>query len=335
MRALHRPPAAPTTLAAALLTIVIAAMPEQAGAQMRIEVRPLETVTLTTQQFLTGEKNGKPVMLAGELRIPTPGTDRLAAVVLIHGSGGAGALHERWLQEITGIGGATFLVDSFSGRGIVSTSTDQSQLDSVAMMIDAYRALGALAQHPRIDPNRIVVMGFSKGAVAAVYSSGERFRNLYGPANVEFAAHVGLYTPCNVSYREETKVSGKPIRLFHGIADDWVSIEPCRGYVARLKAAGADAVLTEYPGAYHAYDRSFSKEPAKYPQAQTTRHCLLAEGEGGEIVNTKTGTRYDLNTDACVERGTTVAYNEAATVGTTKAVKELLSTLTSGPLSKN
>jgi len=334
MRALRRLPAASTIFAAALFGILTATMPEQAGAQMRIEVRPFETVTLTNQQFLTGEKNGKPAMLAGELRIPTPGTDRLPAVVLIHGSGGAGALHERWLQEITGIGVATFLVDSFSGRGIVSTSNDQSQLDSVAMMIDAYRALGLLAAHPRIDPNRIVVMGFSKGAVAAVYSSSQRFRNLYGPANVEFAAHVGLYTPCNVSYREETKVSGKPIRLFHGVADDWVSIEPCRGYVARLKAAGADAVLTEYPGAYHAYDR-LQKEPEKYPQAQTTRHCLLAEGEGGAIVNTKTGMRYDLNTDACVERGTTVASDEAATVGTTKTVKELLSTLPSGALSKN
>jgi dienelactone hydrolase len=335
MRALHRLPAAPTTFAAALFGAVIAAMPEQAGAQMRVEVRAFETVTLSTQQFLTGDKNGKPAMLAGELRIPKPGTDRLPAVILIHGSGGAGSLHERWVQELTGTGAATFLVDSFSGRGIVSTVNDQSQLDHLAMMVDAYRALAALAEHPRIDPNRIVVMGFSKGAVAAVYSSNQRFRTLYGPANVEFAAHIGLYTPCNVSYRDDTKVTGKPIRLFHGIADDWVSIEPCRRYVARLKAAGADAVLTEYPGAYHAYDAFFLKEPAKYPQAQTTRHCLLAEGEAGTLVNTKTGARYDLNADPCVERGTTVAYDEAATVGSTKAVKELLSTLPSGPMSKN
>jgi dienelactone hydrolase len=331
MRAIYRPPA----LAAALFGILVATMPEQAGAQMRIEMRPFETVTLTTQQFLTGEKNGKLAMLAGELRIPTPGTDRLPAVVLIHGSGGAGSSHERWVRELTGSGAATFLVDSFSGRGIVSTVNDQSQLDHLAMMVDAYRALGMIAEHPRIDPERIVVMGFSKGAVAAVYSSNQRFRKLYGPANVEFAAHVGLYTPCNVSYRDDTKVTAKPIRLFHGIADDWVSIEPCRGYVARLKSAGADAALTEYPGAYHAYDNPFLKESVKLPQAQTTRQCLLAEGDGGSILNSKTGGRYDLNTDPCVERGTTVAYDEAATVGTTKAVKELLSTLRSGPLSKN
>jgi dienelactone hydrolase len=202
------------------------------------------------------------------------------------------------------------------------------------MMVDAYRALAALAEHPRIDPNRIAVMGFSKGAVAAVYSSNERFRKMYGPQNVEFAAHIGLYTPCNVTYRDDDKITGKPIRLFHGIADDWVPIEPCRAYVARLKSSGADATLTEYSGAYHAFDTFWMKEAMKFPQAQTTRHCLLAEDDAGEILNTKTGKHYDLN-DPCVERGTTVVYNEEATTGTTKLVKEFLTTLRSGAMTKN
>src|SRR6202022_4793685 len=87
---------------------------------------------------------------------------------------------------------------------------------------------------PRIDAGRIAVMGFSKGAVAAVYSSNERFRKMYGAQNVEFAAHIGLYTPCNVTYRDDGKVTGKPIRLFHGIADDYVSIGRCAEYVQRL-----------------------------------------------------------------------------------------------------
>ncbi len=88
-------------------------------------------------------------------------------------------------------------------------------------------------------------MGFSKGAVAAVYSSNERFRKLHGPSNVQFAAHIGLYTPCNVRYAQDDKTSSKPIRMFHGIADDYVSIEPCREYAERLKKAGADVALTE------------------------------------------------------------------------------------------
>src|SRR5712671_5425793 len=182
--------------------------PATAQTFIRMEVHPIETVTLKTQQFLTGDLRGKPVTLAGQLRIPKPGTDKLPAVVLVHGSGGISASANRWADELNSIGVAVFVLDSFAGRGIVNTINDQSQLDTLAMMVDAYRALGTLAQHPRIDPNRIAVMGFSKGAVAAIYSSNVRFQKMYGPANVEFAAHVGLYTPCNVAYRDDDKVTG-------------------------------------------------------------------------------------------------------------------------------
>jgi dienelactone hydrolase len=322
------------SLAGTVLGVLLAGVPGPTYAQMRFEMRPVETITLSTQQFLTGDKNGKPAIVAGELRIPKPGTDKLPAVILVHGSGGISALQDRWVQELNSIGVATFLLDSFTGRGIFNTANDQSQLDSLAMMVDAYRALGSLAQHPRIDANRISVMGFSKGAVAAVYSSNERFRKMYGPPNVEFAAHIGLYTPCNTTYRDDTKVTGKPMRLFHGMADDWVPIEPCRAYVARLKQFGADVVLAEYAGAYHAYDAYMLKEPMIFPQAQTARHCLLAEGDGGEVLNSKTAKRFDLN-DPCVERGTTVAYNEEATSASTKAVKEFLTTLPPGAMTKH
>lgn len=289
----------------------------------RMEVRTFESMTLSGEQFLMGDSAGKRVTLAGELRIPRLGTDRLPAVILVHGSGGVNVSHDRWAQDINSIGVATFIVDTFSGRGIVNTITDQAQLHSLAMMVDAYRALGELARHPRIDPERIAVMGFSKGAVAAVYSSSERFSRLYAPANVRFAAHMGLYTPCNVRYKDEERTTGKPIRLYHGTPDDWVTVAPCRELVARLKAAGGNAALAEYPGAYHAYDAFQLKAPLKFAQAQTTRNCSLEEGANGAILNSKTGRAYDMN-DSCVERGTQVAYNAAAHEATVKAVKEFL-----------
>jgi dienelactone hydrolase len=289
----------------------------------RMEIHSVPTVTLSTRQFLTGNIAGKPAVLAGELRIPKPGTDRLPAVILIHGSGGLSASPDRWAQELNSIGVATFILDTFSGRGIVSTINDQSQLDSLGMMIDAYRALALLASHPRIDPTRIAVMGFSKGAVAAVYSSNRRFREAFGPATAEFAAHIGLYTPCNVAYRDDDKVTGKPIRLFHGISDDYVSIVPCRAYVERLKKAGADVVLTEFPDTYHAYDTFAIKAPITFPDGQTTRNCSLKEAAGGEVVNAKTGQPFTLQ-DPCVEKGPHVAYNAASHLATIKATKQFL-----------
>jgi dienelactone hydrolase len=318
-----------------LAAILLVSTPRLSYGQMRLEVRPVESITLTTQRFLTGDKSSKSaVLLAGELRIPKPGTDKLSAVVLIPGCSGINSAHDRWIQEINSIGVTTFVLDSLSGRGLVNTCIDQPQLDSLAMMVDAYRALGSLAQHPRIDPNRIAILGFSKGAVAAIYSSTQRFQQMHGPSDVQFAAHVGLYTPCDITYRDDNKTTGKPIRLFHGTADDWVAIEPCRKYAERLRSAGGDISLTEYSGAHHAYDYFYLKEPVKVLQAPTIRNCLLAEGNNGAILNSNSGGLWDWN-DSCVERGTTVASNEEATRATTKAVKEFLTTLASGQRTQN
>jgi dienelactone hydrolase len=316
----------PAMLVCAMVAAALAlpANSAQAQAYMRLEIHAVPTVTLSGEQFLTGDKYGRPTMLGGELRIPKPGADKLPAVILVHGSGGLSASADRWARELNEIGVAVFMLDSFTGRGIVSTANDQSQLNSLAMMVDAYAALGQLAAHPRIDPARIAVMGFSKGAVASVYSSNERFRKMYAPGGVEFAAHIGLYTPCNVAYRDDTRTSGKPIRLFHGIADDYVSIAPCRAYVERLKKAEADVTLTEYPDAHHAYDNFTISAPIKNPDGQTTRNCLLEEGANGQILNSKTGKPYELASDPCVEKGPQVAYNAAAHQATVAAVKEFL-----------
>ena len=310
---------------AALFAIAVAIAACEAWAQpvTRTEVYPVPAQTLTTTQILNGEK-GTPVMLAGELRIPRPGTDRLPAVILVHGSGGIGPNIDAWAKEINALGAAAFILDSFSGRGIVSTSADQSQLDHLAMMTDAYQALALLAQLPRIDPKRIAIMGFSKGAVAALYSSNARFRKLYAPANVAFVAHVGLYTPCNMQFHDDEKLTGAPIRLFHGTPDDWVPVAPCREYVARLKKDGADISLTEYPGAYHAYDSPAYPSPAIFrPEAQTSRNCRMRESDKGQMLSASSGAVFTY-ADPCIEHGAHFGYNQAAHEATLVAVRAFL-----------
>lgn len=307
-----------------LLSVLLAGAAHAQGL-VRMEIIPFPSVTLTTQQILGGDLNGKPVTLAGQLRIPRAGTDKLPTVLIVHASGGIGAAIESWAREFNSMGLAVMIPDSFSGRGIANTVTDQSQLDNLAMTVDAYRALSVLALHPRIDASRIAIIGFSKGAVAAVYSSNARFQKLLGRPDAEFAAHIGLYTPCNIAFRDDDKLTGKPIRLHHGIADDWVSIEPCRAYASRLKQAGIDATLTEYADAHHSYDVAAIAQVMRFPQAQTTRNCAIKEADNGALLNAKTGTPYSL-ADSCVERGAHLGYNEAAYKATVVAVKELLVT---------
>ena len=310
---------------AALTLLLLTSLPSWIQAQVRLEMRPFESMNLTGGQFLRGEQ-GNPVVLAGELRIPKPGTDKIPAVILMHTSSGIMAVHlDRWAQELNSIGLAAFLLDSASGRGMVNFATDPPNLTYLQLIVDAYRALDMLAKHPRIDANRIAIMGFSMGALPAVYSSSERFWKMYGSATVQFAAHIGVYGSCNTVFRAEEKLTGKPIRLFKGTADDFGLIEPCREYVSKLKQAGADIAMTEFPGAYHFYDWPNLKEPVKIPQAPSRRNCLMVEKEGGQVLDVKTGKPFDPAV-SCTEKGGTVGYDEAATVATTAALKEFLTT---------
>jgi dienelactone hydrolase len=286
----------------------------------------VQTITLSTADFLLGKKVGKPAIIAGELRIPKPGTDRLPAVVLVHGSGGVGFNSGMWAGELNKASFATFVTDSFTGRGITNTITDQTQLSSYTMMNDAFAALAVLAKHPRIDPDKIAIMGFSKGAVPSLYASMYRFQSAYASEGASFAAYIGFYTPCNTALIDDEKLSAKPIRLYHGVADDWVPVGPCRDYVARLKKAGANIDLVEYPGATHAFDNQMIQGTMQLPQALTGRKCHFEEKQQGVIINGDTGQPASFN-DSCIERGVTIAYNAEATDAARKDVIEFLGKL--------
>ncbi len=277
----------------------------------RIEILPVRSQTLPLDAFLRGDKAGPDVLLGGELRLPSGSSGRVPAVILIHGSGGIGAGPDMWAHVLNEAGIAAFILDSFSGRGIVSTVEDQDQLNSLSMTLDAYRALDALAAHPRIRADRIAVWGFSKGAVPAVYSAVERFRASFG--SQRFAAHVGFYTPCNVSYDKDEAMDGAPVRLYHGSSDDYVNPAACRALVSRLKPAGVDIALTEYADSQHGFDSPASPPLLAVPKAQSTRNCRLKEGPDGTLVDAETGRPYALKTASCVAVGAHVGHNAQAT----------------------
>jgi len=321
-RALHGTSLIIGLAAAAVAAPSALAEPSLNDLAARIEIRPVESLTLSDSQFLTGDKNATPVALAGELRIPRGPAGRLPAVVLLHGSGGANGGHEFWTKHFNEMGIASFLLDSFSGRGITSTSTNQALLGRLNMVLDAYRAFDVLAVHPRIDPTRIAVMGFSRGGQSALYSSMRRFQQLWNPRAV-FALHLPLYASCTTTFIGDTDVTG-PIRQHHGQADDYVTVAPCRPYFERLRAAGRDAQLFEYPDAHHSYDNPLgAKTPTVSKGSQSTRACTLKEEPLGTIINVATGQPFTYK-DPCVETDPRTGYNEAAANATRKAVKDQL-----------
>jgi dienelactone hydrolase len=319
-----------TTSVLATLAIAVAQTPVAADAvskdtPARIEAIPIQTLTLSDEQFLKGDAYGRPTTIAGVLRV-AQGSGRLPLVVLVPGSGGINAAADIWDRQFEAMGVSTFMLDSFAGRGIVSTVVDQSQLGRLNGIVDLYRALAVLAPHPRVDPNRIAVMGFSRGAQTTLYASLKRFHKMWNPGGIDPAAYIALYPPCITTYISDTDVSDHPIRMFHGISDDYVEIGPCRAYFERLKQTAKDVQMIEYPDTWHAYDNPlFSSAPTVAQNAQTT-HCVLKEEPTGTIINTATQKPF-TNADECVGRNPHLAYSAPSTRATEESVKSLLKTI--------
>src|SRR5881394_575500 len=201
------------------LTAIVLAMPangqDSIAKQLaaRIELHSIPSLTLSDEQFLKGDSAaGKPVVVSGELRI-AQGSGRLPVVVMIHGSGGMGSIIDFWTREFNEMGVSTFALDGFTGRGLTSVNTDQAALGRLAFTLDSYRSLEMLARHPRVDPARIVLMGFSRGGQGTLFASLKRFHQTWNKSGAEFAAYIPFYPDCMTSYISDTEVVDRPIRI--------------------------------------------------------------------------------------------------------------------------
>jgi len=313
------------TMIAAL--IALAALPlraQTADIAARIELHAVPTQTLSDREFLTG-KDGKPVTVTGELRI-AQGAGRLPVVVLMHGSGGMSPGIDSWSRMFNAMGVSAFALDGFTGRGITSVLTDQAQLGRLNFILDLYGALAILARHPRVDPQRIALMGFSRGGQAALFASEQRFHKLWNKSGAEFGAYIPLYPDCSTSYVDDTAVVARPIRIFHGAADDYNPVASCKRFVERLGAAGRDVELTEYPDAHHGYDTPLGSGPVVSRGAQTVRNCSIVEKADGVLVNVATNEPFSYR-DACVQLDPHVGRNAAAAMATQVAVAEFVRAL--------
>ncbi|HXN70283.1 MAG TPA: dienelactone hydrolase family protein [Bradyrhizobium sp.] len=297
-------------------------MPKEVAA--RVELYAIPSLTISDQQFLTGDANGKQVTVAGEFRI-AQGNGRLPVVVLMHGSSGVGASMEPWVHQFNSMGISTFVIDGFSGRGLTAVGPNQALLGRLNFIVDIYRSLEILAKHPRVDPDRIVLMGFSRGGQAALYASLDRFNKLWNKSGAQFAGYIPFYPDCSTTYATDTEVAARPIRIFHGTPDDYNPVATCKAYVARLQDARRDVALTEYPDSAHGFDAGLLglSTVSVSANAQTARHCHIREGEGGVLMNADTQAPFRYQ-DACIELNPHVGGNPTTAEQARKAVSEFL-----------
>jgi len=222
--------------------------PQPVFSQDQIEIVNFQSLTfpgsLFIPPFMAAPQDGTPATIFGVLRLPE-GTGRVPAVVVTHGCSGITGAETYWGGSLVQLGIATFVVNSFAGRGIPRVCSGPHTISAASVLTDVYRARDLLAAHPRIDRTRIALMGFSFGGRTALWASHPRFEQRYGLGPSRFAAHLAFYpTSCHIRLADEGRVGDAPIRIFHGAADEMTIISRCREYVAKLR----NVLTASFPG---------------------------------------------------------------------------------------
>ena len=130
------------------------------------------------------------------------------------------------------------------------------------------------------DPSRVYLTGFSMGATGA-YRIAYRWPTRFA-ALVAIAGRIDTSDAKTYSDRDKEadrkanpfvgakdpfaalseKIKHLPIRIFHGDADETVPVAQSRQLAPALKAAGANMLYQEYPGATHvgAAEKAYAEE---------------------------------------------------------------------------
>ena len=219
------------------------------------------------------------VEIVATIRLPDEIRDRYPAIVIVHTIGGYQDANEGWhAAEFRKAGFATLTYRSAAAERLRSApptgpSAGQPWPSAVA---EAYAALRLLAGHPRIDAQRIAIVGFSFGGEVAHLGGFERLRAALARDGLRFAAHVAYY-PAGVygAAAEAGAYSGAPMLMLLGEKDENLPLAKARAYLdyATNAAGRAPMEVSIYAGAHHAWTVPTLGAVAFYPQYPSTRKC--------------------------------------------------------------
>ncbi len=232
-------------------------------------------VEKATPKAITGASAANALMIAPTVEIHTPsGPGPFPAVVIMHNCAGldgmgASTTYE-WARFLIANGYAVLLPDSFRPRerfrGVCTLSSGFWVRHEIRGA-DAYAALEAARNDPRIDARRVAVMDGSNGGVAtlaAVNSDMLAEGAWLKPGQSGFAAAIAFYPECGIDYGNWQVADLKPLRtsgsyraaspltILIGALDDWTPVPPCDAMVKA--ASGAAVTMKVYPGAHHSFD---------------------------------------------------------------------------------
>jgi dienelactone hydrolase len=209
--------------------------------------------------LLAGAEHGRPTTGLGTLYLPeTASPDApVPGMVVLHGSGGIREGREQEYGKLLAENGyAAFVLDYYAPRGATDDLAYMIRVLSVTefdAIADAYAALRLLGTHPSIDGQRVGVVGFSYGGMAARFALDVRVKAKLAGAGPGFAAHVDYYGPCFQNLGT-TQTTGASLLTLRGDQDASNDMQACRLREEELRSLGTSVEAHVFPGVGHAWD---------------------------------------------------------------------------------
>ena len=281
----------------------------------------------TFNDVISNYPNLKSQEVFGNLVIPKDSLNpnkKYPLIIGVAGSLGWAEHHYEYLKMYQDLGYATFELNSFKSRNITSTVGTQNEITMATMIVDAYKALEKLSNHPQIIKEKVSITGWSLGGAVALYSAWLPLKNSINKS-LNFASHLAFYPPCFFDF-EDLNFSKVPIHILIGELDDWTPSQPCNNLVNKLAMSNIN--VTVYKDSHHGFDRKGELEINE--NGYSFKDCMFDVNKEGDILMNylnipmtnpflqKIGFLF------CVNRGVTIGGNKIARSKSFKFAKEFM-----------
>ena len=270
----------------------------------------------------------------GQLSIPMDSLHpdkKYPLIIGVAGSLGWRKHHLEYMEMYQQNGFATFELNSFKSRDITSTVGSQDEVTIAAIILDAYRALEKLAEHPNIDKEKVSITGWSLGGGVSLFSGWMPVKNAI-TTSVSFASHLAFYPPCFIN-PENLAFTQAPIHILIGEKDNWTPAAPCSNLIKKLDGK-ANIALTTYPESHHSFD---SETPVtRNEKGYSFKDCLFTLTEDGDVLMNylqlpmSSPLLQKLGFMFCVEQGVDIGGSPAARKKAFAFAKEFMHTTLKG-----
>lgn len=206
------------------------------------------------------------------------------AIVLMPTCGGHnGSLHVfDWAEKALKRGYAALVVDPLTPRGVERHNcVSPPKVLPARLLKDAFDAAAHLRAQPFVDGERVALMGFSQGAMAALGATGADRSGRDGRR--PFGAAVSFYPACAfydlkvpgrdapVNYRYLPKKVATPLLVLMGEEDTETDPKDCVPLLSEQKGEGAPLEWEVYKNTTHAFDQAeYATRPFRKKDARGT-----------------------------------------------------------------